>query len=102
MEDWGPACCGSGCAVCVLDNLDEGNQLEKRDKADQDDADDVTALCCGTGCTVCVLDLGASAGCGERTVSEELLAAFEGALTEARRPLRAEQERRLPLSNQGE
>lgn len=44
-----PECCGSGCAVCVLDSWEPAAQVStgKDDLADQ---------CCGTGCTVCVLD----------------------------------------------
>lgn len=80
MEDWAPACCGSGCAVCVLDTLDEFPQPKKREEA----VDDPAALCCQSGCTVCVLDL---ANPESRTDAapplEPLLAAFEGAVTVA-------------------
>jgi hypothetical protein len=77
LEDWAPACCGSGCAVCVLDDLNEFSQPEPPEKKDEAGAE--VALCCGTGCTVCVLDLPPTA---DGSI-EELLTAFEGALVEA-------------------
>lgn len=46
-----PECCGSGCAVCVLDNIEPVSSLKALEVRD-----DPEAQCCGTGCTVCVLD----------------------------------------------
>ena len=96
MEDWGPACCGSGCAVCVLDLLDEGCQkgaeAEPREAGRSEElplpesasppARDASeaSLCCRTGCTVCVLDLPAAEGRAGEDALEHLLAAFEGAV----------------------
>jgi hypothetical protein len=77
LEDWAPACCGSGCAVCVLDTLDEFPQPKKREEA----VDDPAALCCESGCTVCVLDLANPESQADAAPPlERLLAAFEGAV----------------------
>lgn len=97
MEDWEAACCGSGCAVCVLDILDEGCQKgaepEPREAGRSAElplpASAVSpvleageaSLCCRTGCTVCVLDLPAAEGRAGEDTLEHLLAAFEGAVT---------------------
>lgn len=100
MEDWGPACCGSGCAVCVLDILDEGCQKEPvaelrgagRSAELPVPESPVPAvppgleagagsLCCRTGCAVCVLDLPGAEEHVEKDALEHLLAAFEGAVT---------------------
>lgn len=100
MEDWGPACCGSGCAVCVLDILDEGSQKEPvAEPREAGRAAELPGpespvptgptgletgagpLCCRTGCTVCVLDLPDAEEYVEKDALEHLLAAFEGAVT---------------------
>ncbi|MGH9769298.1 MAG: hypothetical protein ACREAB_17880, partial [Blastocatellia bacterium] len=76
----GPPCCGTGCAVCVLDywepdefeipaqepsaaNSDYGHERRPRnitnELAQSDPPADLAADlpdCCGTGCAVCVLD----------------------------------------------
>jgi hypothetical protein len=46
-----PECCGSGCAVCVLDNIEPVSSVRTHDGQK-----DPEVQCCGTGCTVCVLD----------------------------------------------
>ncbi|MFN9743796.1 MAG: hypothetical protein ACK562_17005 [Acidobacteriota bacterium] len=61
-----PECCGSGCAVCVLDSVEPPVARvgpETSANADISDlpatpcrTDQLAAQCCGTGCTVCVLD----------------------------------------------
>ena len=97
MEDWGPACCGSGCAVCVLDILDEGCQKEPvaeprgagrsaelpvpESPVPRGLEAGAGSLCCRTGCTVCVLDLPGAEEHVEKDALEHLLAAFEGAVT---------------------
>jgi len=44
-----PACCGSGCAVCVLDCLEEQKPEEVAVRTEVPE-------CCNSGCLVCVLD----------------------------------------------
>ncbi|MEY3284037.1 MAG: hypothetical protein RIR86_2050 [Acidobacteriota bacterium] len=60
-----PECCGSGCAVCVLDSVEPVARVGPETSANADIAnlpatpcrtDQLAAQCCGTGCTVCVLD----------------------------------------------
>ena len=56
-DDSMPPCCGSGCAVCVLDYW-EGVATDDRGPAvtDEPEAALAEAACCGSGCTVCVRD----------------------------------------------
>jgi hypothetical protein len=62
-----PPCCGTGCAVCVLDLIDEplarvASQLKVESSAQL--ADQVAIIgvvaevveCCNTGCLICVRD----------------------------------------------
>lgn len=59
-----PPCCGTGCAVCILDYWIEDEFETPRQEAiaavncDHDRSNQPYSLpeCCGTGCTVCVLD----------------------------------------------
>jgi len=69
--DPSPPCCGSGCAVCVLDCGDDywrpqagpaglaglaGLATAKADRTVTKAEPEPAPECCGTGCTVCVLD----------------------------------------------
>jgi len=60
-----PECCGSGCAVCVLDGVEPVARMVPETPANPGIAalpappgrtSQLAAECCGTGCTVCVLD----------------------------------------------
>lgn len=60
-EDAEPACCGSGCAVCVLDCADDywkpAHSRTATGNEERSMSDDPRVLeCCNTGCLVCVLD----------------------------------------------
>ncbi len=50
-----PPCCGSGCAVCVLDYWEKPVAAPSL-CAVITEIPDASPVCCGTGCTVCVLD----------------------------------------------
>jgi len=70
-----PPCCGSGCAVCVLDYWDGGEIPQEVPKAQ----------CCNSGCTVCVLDYAGADDCaGIEGSLLRLLDAVEEAQIEAR------------------
>lgn len=78
-----PVCCGSGCAVCVLDCIEEPQRGEAAVRTE-------VPGCCNSGCLVCVLDYrdgwdrNGEAGCGNDGSMLEMIEAIEEAQRIAR------------------
>ena len=59
-----PPCCGTGCAVCVLDLIEEQAAVNAAPAAETDHCAPAvnraavveTVECCNTGCLICVRD----------------------------------------------
>lgn len=73
-----PPCCGTGCAVCVLDYREAA---EPGRRPEPEAVVPVEPVCCNSGCMVCVLDYSDAAvvDCGGTAEIAELLDAFESA-----------------------